>query len=595
MKAKRDADLPWVDRHRPKHLGQVVGNTQQIRKLAEWLRDWDDVVLHGKTKEVPVPQDKGGGKGYSFYHKPDNLNARAALISGPPGIGKTTTVTLLAKCNPKYSCKQYNASDARSKKIVEEMSKSLAGNMTLRMGAGSKSALERSCIIMDECDGMAGGDAGGMQALINMIKTTKNPIICICNDRSDRAVKDLAQVCLDIRFQRPENAIVAKRMKAILEGEGKKADVVALEAIVEACGHDIRQVLNQVQFFGTATAYSQGSQKDTQLMVTPFDACAKLLTQQDKSKRATPMSFSTKMDMFFIDADFMPLLLQENYLRAYEKSTRTLEAEDISRCAYAADLIATSDVMNATNDFGLVSSAAAIGTIYPAFLMSAEGNFSRPSFPTYLQKFSTLNSSRRNAQAMYSRVKPFTTVSRKDIPIGYLDLLHRRLLRPLIAGDVKGCAVLMHSHGLERDFFTDQAPAMRDPLKIDDGYKKVDGKYRSQLLEELKLLFMKKNDVKKTQYGGSKRPAAEGDEVEDDGENTAAKKQPAKKKPKKIDVSKMSLGGWVKHEPKLDADGKVIPAKVRKTGILLKFIEGHTNAVRRQVHFDDITGPWTAF
>ena len=40
-------------------------------------------------------------------------------------------------------------------------------------------------------------------------------------------------------------------MKAILESEGTKADVLALESIVEACGHDIRQVLNQVRSLAT--------------------------------------------------------------------------------------------------------------------------------------------------------------------------------------------------------------------------------------------------------------------------------------------------------------------------------------------------------
>lgn len=44
--------------------------------------------------------------------------------------------------------------------------------------------LRKRLIIMDEVDGMGGGDRGGIPELIKIIKTTKNPIICICNDRS---------------------------------------------------------------------------------------------------------------------------------------------------------------------------------------------------------------------------------------------------------------------------------------------------------------------------------------------------------------------------------------------------------------------------
>jgi len=288
-------------------------------------------------------------------------------------------------------------------------------------------------------------------------------------------------------------------------------------------------------------------------------------------------------------------LIQENYLRCYEKSSRSLQAEDISKCAYAAELIATSDVMQGTGDFGLASSAATIGTIYPACLMSKEGGFSRAAFPEFLKKFGSLKGSRRNAQSMYARIKPFTTCSRRDIPIGYLDLLHKRLLRPLIAGDIKGCAALMHAHGLHRDFFTDQAPALREPLKIDDGYKKVEGQYKTRLLEELKQMYSTAIDVKRMKGGGSKRPAGDTNEAEDVDEDSASKKPEKKKAKKVLDISKMSLGSWVKHEPKLDADGIIIVPKVKKTAILLKFIEGHTNAVRRQVHFEDIIGPWTQF
>jgi len=38
---------------------------------------------------------------------------------------------------------------------------------------------------MDEVDGMSAGDRGGMAALISLIKTTRVPIICLCNDRQD--------------------------------------------------------------------------------------------------------------------------------------------------------------------------------------------------------------------------------------------------------------------------------------------------------------------------------------------------------------------------------------------------------------------------
>jgi len=54
-------------------------------------------------------------------------------------------------------------------------------------------------------------------AIINLIKTTKIPIICICNDRASEKIRSLAAHCLDVRFHRPAKNVVVKRLKSILE------------------------------------------------------------------------------------------------------------------------------------------------------------------------------------------------------------------------------------------------------------------------------------------------------------------------------------------------------------------------------------------
>ena len=51
--------------------------------------------------------------------------------------------------------------------------------------------LKPTLIIMDEIDGLSAGDRGGSAAVIEVIKKTKIPIICICNDRSSNKVRNL--------------------------------------------------------------------------------------------------------------------------------------------------------------------------------------------------------------------------------------------------------------------------------------------------------------------------------------------------------------------------------------------------------------------
>lgn len=89
-----------------------------------------------------------------------------------------------------------------------------------RLSSFFLSLISQTVLIMDEVDGMSGGDRGGMQELYSLIKATKVwkriqllerlfpdwksqvPIICICNDRSSPKVKTLANYCIDLRFRR---------------------------------------------------------------------------------------------------------------------------------------------------------------------------------------------------------------------------------------------------------------------------------------------------------------------------------------------------------------------------------------------------------
>ena len=57
----------------------------------------------------------------------NNLNARACLVSGPPGIGKTTAIRLLAK-ELDYELIETNASDIRNKASINTMLGSLLNN-----------------------------------------------------------------------------------------------------------------------------------------------------------------------------------------------------------------------------------------------------------------------------------------------------------------------------------------------------------------------------------------------------------------------------------------------------------------------------------
>jgi len=79
----------WTDKYNPQHSSQIIGNKGAVDSLREWLSDWEDVVIKGNKKAVKTT--------FGNWADAPKPNARACLISGPPGIGKSTSALIIAK------------------------------------------------------------------------------------------------------------------------------------------------------------------------------------------------------------------------------------------------------------------------------------------------------------------------------------------------------------------------------------------------------------------------------------------------------------------------------------------------------------------
>ena len=233
------------------------------------------------------------------------------MISGPPGIGKTSVATLVAH-QLGYNVVELNASDTRNAKSVTEQ----LSDVVLSKAMTQDGSMAKRLVIMDEVDGMGGSDRGGIQELIKVIKSSKNPIICICNDRQAVKIKSLANHCYDLRCRRPTKNQIALRMIAIGKSEGLDIELNAAEMLVEQVGNDIRQVLHSMQMW-RAQSHSmkyldmkdkmKTIEKDKVLRQSPFDACLTIL-----GGNKTPLD--ERYNSFFIDYSLLPLMIQHNYI-----------------------------------------------------------------------------------------------------------------------------------------------------------------------------------------------------------------------------------------------------------------------------------------
>lgn len=90
------------------------------------MRDWDDVVIRGNKKQVA----SGNRFNRNAWVNMPNPNARAVLVSGPPGIGKTSAVRIVCR-QLGFEMLEMNASDVRSKTAILGNLSTLSGNQSI--------------------------------------------------------------------------------------------------------------------------------------------------------------------------------------------------------------------------------------------------------------------------------------------------------------------------------------------------------------------------------------------------------------------------------------------------------------------------------
>lgn len=198
----------WSERYRPKRLDQMIGNEEARLALSVWLSKW----------------------------KP---GAKAALLMGPPGTGKTTFVGLLARANG-MKLVELNASDVRTKEMMRKRVGEAMGTASL-FG-------ERLLIFLDEVDGLAGrADYGAVEFIKESVKKSQNPIVMAANDPDSDEIKKLSSSCVSLRFRPPPPREVEMYLREIAREERVELGGRELEACVIDAAGDVRQAINLLQ------------------------------------------------------------------------------------------------------------------------------------------------------------------------------------------------------------------------------------------------------------------------------------------------------------------------------------------------------------
>ena len=156
-----------------------------------------------------------------------------------------------------------------------------------------------------------------MAELIGLIKTSKVPVICMCNDRNHQKIRSLANHCFDLRFYRPRPEQIKAAMMSICFKEKVKIEPGALTELIVGCNQDVRQVLHHLSMIkaksdqgaklGTEEAKKEAeTSKKTSIKVGPWDVVRKVFSASEHKG----MSLMDKSDLFFHDYRLVHCILR---------------------------------------------------------------------------------------------------------------------------------------------------------------------------------------------------------------------------------------------------------------------------------------------
>ncbi|KAH8548347.1 P-loop containing nucleoside triphosphate hydrolase protein [Umbelopsis sp. PMI_123] len=215
---KKSADnyeLPWVEKYRPTILKDIVGNEDTVERLSTIARD-------GNMPNI--------------------------ILSGLPGIGKTTSILCLARellgDAHKEGVLELNASDDRGIDVVRNRIKAFAQKkVTLPPG-------RHKIIILDEADNMTGGAQQALRRTMEIYSnTTRFALAC---NQSNKIIEPIQSRCAVLRYGRLTDAQILKRLIEICDAENVPRNDDGLEALIFTADGDMRQAINNLQsaFYG---------------------------------------------------------------------------------------------------------------------------------------------------------------------------------------------------------------------------------------------------------------------------------------------------------------------------------------------------------
>ena len=338
----------FTTKYRPNKLADFIGNEKNIQPFTNWLLTWDST----------------------------NKKTKCALISGVNGVGKSLLVDLLLKkyC---YNAIHISIDDERDKDFI---------NNTIKPLLKTKKTFDdkENVLVFSDIDSNA-GDYGFIGSLVECIKMTEIPIICICDDRYCQNIKLILNNCFDIKMSKPKYNEVYRLIYKIVTTENIKISKSKVDKLYEQSNGDIRYILNSLQL-----GISSGDTRKNIQSSNIFETTGQLFNMD--------ATIEEKVNTYWMSHDIHTLMVHENYINMSLGGRNELKL--LENISYSAEALSDVDLLDSTFNFELMPYVA-LNTIKATSKCNKKGLV---KFPQFLGKISTTNKNKRE-KLDYTQVK----------------------------------------------------------------------------------------------------------------------------------------------------------------------------------------------
>lgn len=210
----------WIEKYRPLSLSDCAGNESALERLRA-------IESEGAMGHI--------------------------LVTGPPGIGKTSSLhclarSLLGKHYPR-AVLELNAADERGIDVVREKVKNFAREVVDLPDGRTK------IVILDEVDSMTDAAQQALRRLMEVYSnTTRFALAC---NQSDKVLDPIQSRCAIIRFTRISADHMKRQLTKICDAEALPYSDEALNVVIAAAEGDLRKSIGSIQ--AAAAAYGKVS------------------------------------------------------------------------------------------------------------------------------------------------------------------------------------------------------------------------------------------------------------------------------------------------------------------------------------------------